>query len=182
MKPESKAFFEQEIWDASKQRLTQSRDADGLERWFECLPAFDLRETDWDVGAHVVEMRWYLRGPRGMVSWDRFTGWPLPPEEITGEDFYKFRSYYETRSAYGDHALNNMNAPIPAALRTHSVKPEFEGHERHECGYVIGQDHCYPDITYTGGERLFERLVREGNIGVFAALKDYYENLGNTEA
>lgn len=124
-------------------------------------PAFDKRHQDpkKNCGIHGVEMRWYLRGPKGVIQFCVMTGWNLP-------------SVREERK--GNHTVCDI-FPMASDLGYHSPKPMYEGHTpmTRECGQIEG-GMCYYDGSGLAAEAVFDLLVQEGHESVWRRLEQEY--------
>jgi len=128
-------------------------------RWVEFTPAFDKRNTDpnKNYGIGSVNIRFLLRGPRGVVQFLILSGWYLP----------------EVQSELGRGTFHDY--PLAADLGYHSPVPMYEGQEpiTDSCEYLDGRP-CYYDGSSLAAKRVYERLLREGDAGVWSELEDYY--------
>lgn len=137
-------------------------------RTIEFLPAWDRRSPDpkKNYGIHGAEILFLLKGPDGAVQFRLFTQWQLP--EVTRE---KMHHPYDPIG--GD--FHWMERPMPADLGYHSPVPRYDGQDilTDECIALDGKP-CYYDGSSLNAEPVFERLLREGHDGVWAALEAYY--------
>jgi hypothetical protein len=138
----------------------------GLERIVTFEPAFDRRDPDpsKNYGIHGVALRMVLKGPEGAVQFLLYTNWQLP--HVTAEEDRK--PIYRERP----HLLCH---PMPADLGYHSRIARYDGQRPmgDACEYLDGAT-CYYDGSGLNAESVYERLLREGDAGVWAALEDYY--------
>lgn len=137
-----------------------------MSRHIEFNPAWDKRRTN-HYGVHGVDLRFVLRGPKGAVQFCIFTNWHLP--EVTEE--LKGRRYDAIQGDY-----HWMERPMPSDLGYHSPVPLYDGQGivTEECPYLDGKP-CFYDGSGLNAEPVFERLLREGDAGVWDALEKYYE-------
>jgi hypothetical protein len=105
-------------------------------------------------------MKFLLRGPKGVVQFLLYTGWQLPHVQAEFD-----RKGYDSK-------------PMAADLGYHSPVPFYEDQTptTESCGYLGGKP-CYYDGSGLQAEPVFERLLREGDAGVWAALEDFYANI-----
>src|SRR6478752_8982205 len=97
-------------------------------------PAFDKRNPDphKNYGIHGVDMRWYVKGPKGAVQFVVYTGWMLDHVE-------------EEMAMRSHHGIAfSCTRPTPSSLSYHSPKPLYEGQTSMGPCDVIGCD-CYYD-------------------------------------
>lgn len=134
-------------------------------------PAYDRRDPDplKNYGIHGVNLLFVLKGEKGAVQFLLFTNWYLPHvrDELEAKrtDWTLFR-------------------PMPADLGYHSKirlhewndeKPQFD-----DCEWTEGN--CWYDGSGLNAEPVFQRLLREGDSGIWAALEDYYTSTFEQEA
>jgi len=131
-----------------------------LQRIVEFTAAYDKRNPDptKNYGAHGVNMRLVLKGPRGAVQFVLFTNWQLP--HIAKEWENKPRS---------------LTQPLPADVGYHSPEPLWEGQEvqAENCDYLDGKS-CYYDGSGLAANDAFAVLVERGSAGIWGYLEDYY--------
>lgn len=125
--------------------------------------AYDKRHSDpsKNYGIHGVDVYFVLKGDRGAVQFLIFTGWQLPhvQEELRG------------------NARLDSLFPMAADLGYHSLVPRYEGHTcMGECEWLDGKP-CYYDGSGLHAEPVFERLLQEGDEGVWSELEDYYREI-----
>jgi hypothetical protein len=127
-------------------------------------PAFDRRDPNPAInyGIHGVSLRFVLKGPEGAVQFLLYTNWQLP--HVTAEQDAKPREREYTHLSCH---------PLPADLGYHSPTPQYDGQTRmDDCKYIDGG--CFYDGSSLNADPVYERLLREGDAGVWAALDDYY--------
>jgi|SRR3990172_4197865 len=138
-----------------------------MEKIIEISPAWDKRhpEPNKNYGIHGVEMRFVLKGPEGAVQFVLYTNWQLPhvQEELDRK---------EERDPRFKHSLCH---PMPADLGYHSPVPRYEGQTqlRDSC-HLLDDKPCFYDGSGLNAEPVYERLLREGDKGVWAALEEFY--------
>lgn len=125
-------------------------------------PAFDKRNDDpaKNYGIHCVDVGFFLKGPLGVVQFTLFSGWHLP--HVADE--------LERKSP-------TLRYPMATDLGYHSPTPRYEGQTvmRDKCD-LLGCA-CYYDGSSLNAEPVLDRLLREGDKGVWAALEDFYHNV-----
>lgn len=128
-----------------------------LEREVVFNPAFDKRNSDprKNYGIHGVDMRMYVKGPRGAVQFVLYTGWMLP----------------HVRSETGN------SEPLPADLGYHSPIPLYEDQFGQESCSALGGARCYYDGSSLNADRIFDVLLNEGSDGVWRELEAYYDEV-----
>lgn len=142
-----------------------------FKRIVEFGPAWDRRDPtpSKNYGIHGVELRMYLKGPKGAIQFVLYTNWHLP--EVQEELDRKFL-------ARPDSVGLRVRAPMPADLGYHSPVPLWEGQEpmSREC-HVLGPGvTCYYDGSSLNAERIYEVLLREGSEGVWKELEEEYHS------
>lgn len=123
-----------------------------MEKRISFRPAFDKREAGY--GIHGVELRFQMIGLDGAVEFLLFTNWMLPQN--------------------ADGLPDVLRRPMPANLDFHSRKPfDYQAQEdSRECRLLGGP--CWSDGSALNAEPVYERLLREGDDGVWAALGEFY--------
>jgi len=145
---------------------TDTTRLDDFERTVIFLPAFDKRDSDpsKNYGIHGVGVRFVLKGPEGAVQFLLFTGWHLPhvQEELVGK-------------CHTEHHFCSLK-PMPADLGYHSPTPHYEGQEpiSDDCEFIGGP--CYYDGSTLNAEPVFNRLLAEGDAGVWDELEAFYHS------
>jgi len=153
-----------------------------MERSISFRAAFDKSDPDpkKNYGVHGVEIRFLLKGSKGAVHFLLYTNWMLPHVQedhdthtihniLSGDDFYLRKPFF-------------LYKPMPADLGYHSPVPIHEWQEKpsqEHCEFLDGP--CYYDGSTSAAERVFERLLREGDGGVWAELEDYYKDMFSEE-
>lgn len=138
--------------------------SDKLERIIKFYPAWDKRNSDpkKDYGVHGVEMKWLLKGKKGVIQFLVFTNWQLKhvQEEI------------DTRS---DFHVPVLYKPIPADIGYHSPIPMDEDQEAMgSCEFLNGKQ-CYYDGSTIGADRIFNILIEKGDEAVWEELEKEYD-------
>ena len=140
-----------------------------LTREIKIHPAFDKRDKDplKNCGIHGCDLRFLLKGPKGVVQFVIFTNWQLP--HVTEEFIQKpIKDRIDIKIRY---------LPMPADLGYHSLVPMYEGQTgRANCEYLDGKT-CYYDGSSLSAEPIYDILLREGSDGVWKALEKYYKEL-----
>lgn len=133
-------------------------------------PAWDKRSSDpkKDYGIHGVEMRWYLKGSKGIVQFVVFTNWMLPhvQEELD-------------RKRMDADFPHLMCRPMAADLGYHSYKPMYDGQTPMKCDLLGGE--CYYDGSGLNAQELFNKLLREGGEAVWKEMEEFYHSTFNEE-
>lgn len=106
-----------------------------------------------------MEVRWYLRGPLGVVQFVMFTDWP--PSQPSS------RFYSTGRRMF----------PMAADLGWHATSPQYDGQEGQECDLLRGGGTCFYDGSGLNAELVMERFFVEGETAIWAALTDAYRYL-----
>ena len=140
-----------------------------MERIVQFQPAFNRRDDDPNKNyeIHGVTLRMILKGNKGATQFVLYTNWQLP--HVTKE----FK--YEDRFIYND--VHYSCRPTPADVGYHSLVPQYEGQTPMEgiCN-VLGVQ-CYCDGSFLQAEKVYERLLIEGDEGVWKELEDRYRSL-----
>lgn len=133
-----------------------------MERLVEFNPAYDKR--DKGCGIHGVDLRMILKGELGAVQFVLYTNWHLP--DVTKQLLTSVKDELDIEIRF---------LPQPVDLGYHSPNPQYEGQwtGMHNCPYLDGKT-CYYDGTSSGSNYVYERLLKEGDAGVWAALEEYY--------
>jgi hypothetical protein len=129
-------------------------------------PAYDKRHSDpaKDYGIHGLTIRWFLRGPKGMIQFVLYSNWHLPHVEV------------EQRRKVGYH-IHGLCKPLPADIGYHSPKPMYDGHAQTsgDCEFVEGGK-CYYDGSSLNAEAYFDTLVRDGCEALWTKMEEYYRD------
>ena len=142
------------------------------EKTIQFSPAYDKRDSDpnKNYGIHGVTLRFVYKGEKGATQFVLYTNWQLP--HVTEEQRKRMSSdkYF-------------LFEPLPADLGYHSPVPQYEGQTclQDECEYLDGKP-CYYDGSALQADRVFVRLLEEGDEGVWKELAEYYESMfGNAK-
>ena len=134
-------------------------------RTVEFTAAYDKRDPDpaRNYGVHGVNIRFLLKGPEGVAQFLLYTNWMLPHVQE------EFDSKLLNQFPYMFHK------PLPTDLGCHSPKPRHEGDTAitESCSYLDGKP-CYYDGSGMAAKRVYKRLLREGDTGVWDELEKYY--------
>lgn len=146
-------------------------DAPIFERRVEFRAAFDKRDPDptKDYGIHGVEIRFLLIGPRGATQFVLYTNWQLP--HVTKETMAQ-----TILRRFDEIDLKVRFLPLPADFGYHAYEPQYDGHTRMDtCDVLtIAEGGCYYDGSSLAADDVYQRLLREGDAGVWAALEEAY--------
>ena len=137
-----------------------------MERIVKMSPAWDKRHSDpsKNYGIHGVNLRFALVGEKGATQFLVYTNWQLP--HVTEELLAK------SVNGASYSMLEVRFLPMPADLGYHSrAKTEYGMHSE-ECDLLGGG--CWYDGSGLEAERVFERLVREGDAAVWEELELFY--------
>lgn len=120
-------------------------------------PAYDKRNPDpsKNYGVHGVTMRWYVKGPEGVVQFVVYANWMPPETEIIHKDF--------------------LCRPMAADIGYHSPTPRYEEHEPFLCD-LLPEGKCYYDGSSLWAERYLGALISEGGDAVWEMLEKYYDD------
>ena len=130
-----------------------------LERHVDASPAYDHREKR--CGVHGVDLRFYVKGPKGIVQFLIYTNWYLPHVADSIENKpVRYRSPFR---------------PFPADVGYHSYTPIHEGDTpiTESCDYLEGKP-CYYDGSGLMANEFFDVLVTEGLEAVWKKLEEMY--------
>lgn len=108
-------------------------------------------------GQHGMDMRWLLRGDKGVTQFVLYSGWVPGLGAFTSEKVY---------------------APMGADVGYHALVPQYEGAEDYgrECDYLDGRT-CYYDGSALAAEDLLSRFLIEGEEIVWQTLIEWYDRL-----
>ncbi len=114
-----------------------------------------------DYGIGAVRIRFVLRGKLGAVQLLLGTDWYLPADQ-QGTAVQRLRDIMGVQPNGWD-------------IGYHSPVPMFEDQKpiSESCEYMDGKP-CYYDGSSLAAEELRDRLLSEGDAGVWASLLDYY--------
>ena len=139
-----------------------------MERIIKIRAAYDTRHTDpkKNYGIHGVQMYFYLKGTEGVVQFILSTNWHLP--HVQNELDFKMDSKYPHLSCH----------PMPYDLGYHSPIPQHEGQTtvNEECDILDGKP-CYYDGSTLNAQPIYEKLLKEGDEGMWSALEEFYNEI-----
>ena len=145
-----------------------------MRRIVKLRPAFDKRDPDpsKNYGIHGVELKFALVGEKGATQFLVYTNWQLP--HVTDEMINK------SVNGASHSMLEARFLPMGADLGYHSkVEVEYATHFD-DCDLLDGE--CWSNVSGLAAERVFERLVREGDAAVWEELESYYvERFGDLD-
>lgn len=135
-----------------------------FERLVTFEPAYDERDSkpSYSIGCAIV--RFYLKGPRGVVQFVLYTGWHLPHVQ---------KELLEKDGA-------SLLYPFPTDLGYHSPVPRYEGQISYSCDLLPGKK-CYYDGSGLNAQPVYETLVREGDEAMWNELEEYYKSVFEEE-
>ena len=130
-----------------------------LEKWIDWYPAWDKRNTDpaKNYGVHGVEIVWYVKGPKGGVSFSIYTNWMLPHLRKKWDEYEKVM-FMEAKGM---------------DLSYHAKVPQYEDQTSIQ-GCKLTDGPCYYDGSTLNAGPVFELLVAKGGEAVWEYLVDYY--------
>jgi hypothetical protein len=144
-----------------------------LKRLVEIQPAFDKRHSDpnKNYGIHGAEIKFLVKGKKGVIQFVIFTNWHLPhvQKELEGKchlDKYCFLK------------------PLPADVGYHSFVPMYDEQKpiTDSCPYLDGKP-CYYDGSGLWAEDVFKLMVREGHEAMWKELeKTYHDRFDKVKA
>jgi len=124
-------------------------------------PAWD--KTNPTINRHCVEIIFLLKGEKGAIQFLLLSGWFLP----------------ESEQAFNHMIINgqfNPFKPFPADLGYHSYIPMYKKHFPEEnCAFLDGC-RCYYHGSSLMAQRVYDRLLREGDKGVWDELEKSYQD------
>lgn len=132
-----------------------------LERRIDIAPAYD--KVSEGYGIHGVEMRWYVKGPEGVVQFLLYTNWHLPHVQ-------------DRLDARMDSQFPHLSChPQPADIGYHSYKPRYEGQTavQKDCHLLNGP--CYYDGSSLQAKDFYKILVEKGGDALWEALEKRYQ-------
>lgn len=140
---------------------------DGMDQAVVFQPGYNCTNmTMKGHGVHGMEIIWYLRGPRGVVSVVFGTDW-IPG--ILGP-------------GHGRMPAGFPPAEIPQFPNGYGVSycahvPQYEGQEpaSDDCPVIGGT--CYSDTSYIASDPIAEAFTEKGEPAVWAALQERYADL-----
>jgi len=140
-----------------------------FKKWVMATPAFHKVDKDpsKNYGVHGLDLAFYLKGPKGGVSFVISTNWMLPETNEWWRSTGRGVGLYDDGDSF-------LNKPFPSDLGYHSPVPMWEGQESFtdDCKIVNGK--CYYDGSTLNAKEPFNVLVAEGTDGLWKYLKNYY--------
>ena len=107
-------------------------------------------------GRHGMEVKWLLRGPKGVTQFVMFTGWE---PGLTRDE-------------------RQVNAPMGADLGYHALCPQYEGaYEHGPCDYLPGKPPCFYDGSGLAADDLLCRFLIEGETAIWQKLAELHDDL-----
>ena len=144
-----------------------------MEKIIEITPAYDKRDSNPNKngGIHGVELRFLLKGKKGVIQFLIYTNWMLPKVQKEVDE-----QMLDRRFPY------LLHTPLPADLGYHSLTPRYDGQTMitPNCPYLDGKA-CYSDGSSLNAKEIFEILLQEGDKGLWKALEDYYSTVFGNE-
>lgn len=139
----------------AKSNLTEA----DFDREIVFTPAWDRRDPDpsKNYGIGSVEVRFYLRGPKGIVQFAFCTGWLLDDVE---------------RGMMNDGRAQ-INKPYAFDLGYHAIEPQHEEHEPMECD-LMPSGECYYDGSGLAANETFSRFKEKGSKWLWEKLLETY--------
>ena len=129
-----------------------------LERIVEITPAFDKRHTDpkKDYGIGSVDMKFLLKGEKGVIQFVILTGWFLPQNTKPVQDTSMYPMAYD--------------------IGRHSYVPRYDDESpiTQECPYLDGKP-CYYDGSSLQAKKIFDVMVAEGGEAMWKEMEEYYK-------
>lgn len=120
-----------------------------MERRMVITPGFDTA----DRGKHCCDLRMYVVGDKGAVTFVLYTGFDVP-------------------SARG-HGCEHL-FPLPADLGYHSNVPLYDGHELMSDSCEVLGGPCYYDGSTLAADAIYDLLTISGSDAVFERLEELY--------
>lgn len=119
------------------------------------------------IGRHGMNLRFLLKGPKGVTQFLVYTNWMPDPDHILPESLGK-RGYFD------------LMAPMGADVGYHAYAPQWEGQEGSgtrfsECD-VLGVQ-CFYDGSGLRATELLRKFVVDGTPAVWSELESYYDSL-----
>lgn len=149
-------------------------------RTIRLVPGYDLSEEPGGYGVSGMKVMFYLRGPRGGISWGIYTDWipwlPQPRGGRWGQRVYRFDTKAgrgsQTRDLFPSGLTIAYHSPVPPPRESEDdyVPAGIEG-----CGLLGGEGLCYSDGSGLAGEELLVRLIYDGESAVWAEMERWYE-------
>jgi len=137
---------------------------DGCEESVQFRPGYNCPDAHGH-GVHGMEIRWYLRGPRGAVWLRMSTDW-IPGELRPGHGLPP-----------SGLIADRVSSPDGRGTGYHARVPQYEGQEIESGNCDLIGVPCYCDANYGGADEPVERFVAEGERAIWDALESAYADL-----
>lgn len=128
-----------------------------LKREIRFTPAYDKRnDPDGNFGIHGVDIAFFLSGPKGGAEFEIMTNWYLPQNRSPGTKIVE---------------------PFGAGITYHAKIAQSEDQLMSSDGCELTGGVCYCDGWYSEGDKLFEKMIAEGDKVVWARLQEVYNGI-----
>jgi hypothetical protein len=143
---------------------------DGFERAIVFEPGFGMdpaersKPASQQYGRHSMQMRWLLRGPRGVAQFLMSTGWT--PEPAPADPRWPTALDWMTTS------------PSAGDLGYHARVPQYEGAEQYgeqPCLYLAAS--CWYDGSGLAADPVLADFFDRGEVAVWEALREVHDEL-----
>jgi hypothetical protein len=131
----------------------------GFERAIEWVQGYDDQPYGpKSYGQHGMDLRFLLRGPKGVTQFLVSTGWVPGKKGVPAS----LADYFPSATDIGYHAMT----------------PQWEGQEEYgrECEYLGGRT-CYYDGSGLSAEPILDAFIRRGDAAVWTALHEWHDGL-----
>ena len=133
-----------------------------FEKKIEFTPAYDKRPQ---YGVHGMEMRFLLKGPKGVIQFLLFTHWMT--KNVQEEQEKKYKNIPMPSCLY---------EPFPADIGYHSYVPMYEGQgTMGPCPYLDNKP-CFYDGSTLNADPIYWLLVEHGEEALWKRLEEEYES------
>lgn len=141
-----------------------------LKREFVITPGYDRRP---EYGQHCAEMRFYVKGEKGVVQFILFTGWYpciIPKPDAPWQELCM------------PIKLDPLDHPMPADLGYHSLAPihNWQTSPTYTDCSLLDQRACYYDGSGLNCYRIFSVMVHEGGERMWEELEKFYAEVFET--
>jgi hypothetical protein len=142
-----------------------------FEKSVEITPAFDRRNDDThkNYGIHGVDMKFLLKGPKGVIQFALSTNWHLPNvnKELQAGCSCRMHCFME---------------PMATDIGYHSYVPIHEDQHpiSQSCPYLEGKP-CYYDGSSLQAQEIFDIMVSQGGDAMWAEMESRYKDLFGDE-
>lgn len=143
----------------------------GFERELKIAEAWDKTDSDpkKNYGIHGMDMRFYLKGPKGVIQFILYTNWHLPHNE---KDLLRKMDEKHEDS----HFVHALFCPMPADIGYHSPTPLYEGQTETSGCHLLEGGKCYYDGSSLYADTIYNIFVAGGDDALWAQLeKEYHE-------